>query len=163
MNLGQLKEQDLMKTIIKMQEVNLAETQLSTRQVEIILEGIIEQENVRLRSIDFSGNKLADVNEKKLAKCVLKIETVSLRYCRLTDKQVKCICEEILDSEDQRQINNLNVEGNSRNVRPSEVATCKTLIQQLKKLIHVDIHDDGDCGWTPTPLLRIVPPRPYYN
>ena len=168
MNLGQVKEEELMKTVLQMQEVNLAECQLQVKQVETILDAIIEQKEVRLSSIDMSGNVLSEVNDKKLAKCIRKLEKVELRFCRLTNKQVECICKEILEEEAESKTKMINVEGNWRKISPIDLAKYKKLINQLKKNITVEglglgheTRDDG--GWAPAPILRMMPPRPYYK
>ena len=160
MNLSEVNEGILTRTIIRIRKVSLAETQMKPYQLNVLLDSIIEQEEIAVQEIDLSGNIFTPIDADKLGECLIKLKTVMLRYCQLQADQICKVCEKILEPEGGRQvaIRELNVEGNR--VSKDQAHHCDFLISMLKRIIKVS--GLGDVGWEPTPLLRLLPPRPYY-
>ena len=114
-------------------KVNLQNTQLSSDQVNILCDTIVDQEKMVLEEIDLGANNLAMVD--KLARAVVRVKIVHLPSTGLTVDQLTAICHRI-KGENHLALKRLGLEGN-RKLRGFN----KTLLDEImvEKVVQITV------------------------
>ena len=73
--------------VLRLEEVNLTRTFLTTDQVLALFTAVAERENSKLRNLDICCNILLFAPADNLTQACLKLTRLNIRFCRLQENQ----------------------------------------------------------------------------
>ena len=100
--------------VVKLKDVNLSHSKLSTRQVNNIFEAVANVGDKQLKSLKLEYINVSKTNKETLARAVTLIEHVSLISTDITNQQLKAIVTTLNANKPNRSLKELVIEGNGK-------------------------------------------------
>ena len=125
-NLSLTNALKMSKAILRMKQVSLAQTYLTTHQLNILIDAILaaKESEQKLEYLNLSGNNFEGVDETTLSSSCLCLETILLRYCRLKSSHLDSLFNMALQDRRRRLIY-CDITGNTlvkQNMEPFKLA-----------------------------------------
>ena len=117
----------LAKAVVNLETLDIGNTKLTQQQAAVIFSGVCE--GSRLNVLNISDNNLSEVEPELLAKTVIKLKKLDIRYSDITKQQASVILTAISEG---RRLTDLNIGFNDlREVCPELMAKAVTNLEIL--------------------------------
>ena len=117
----------LAKAVVNLETLDIGNTKLTQQQAAVIFSGVCE--GSRLNVLNISDNNLSEVEPELLAKTVIKLKKLDIRYTDITKQQASVILTAISEG---RRLTDLNIGFNDlREVCPELMAKAVTNLEIL--------------------------------
>ena len=140
LDLSSVTPESISMVIMNLIKISLKKCSLNSAQLNLIFESLAKNEacDIKLRSANFYGNNLREVDSDYLKQACVRLENVDLSNTNLTEDSVTSLLEQVTDHETCSHLRHLILAG----VRLSKVST-ETMISAMSSLESMDLSNTG--------------------